>query len=212
MWYNHIYLQTYITAIAVVVGVFYMRQLSTLAKLILLLVFANTAVDVFATYIDKHLGFSTHLTYSIFTVCEIIYIVFIYSKEFTENSQKFQLYGLIICIFIFSLLNLVFVQGYHTFNTITFSIAGLATAILSYLTIRREIKHNTIRPDNILVWFSIANLVFYLGSMPVMTLITIQEEIVPSLMKSLLSIKNLVYSIWSILISIGFLCQKKQMI
>ncbi len=213
MWYEKILFSTYFVLGAILVGVTLLPRLSLFAKLILFLLFANAAVDIYATYSATVLDKKTTGLYSIYTAIEFAFIVYIYSKTKLNNKHKPIIYLSIITVLVFSIINLKFIQGAETFNTYTFVLGGFLVSIFSYQKIRNAISNDILNATDILVWFSVANIIFYLGALPVLLSAPIFEDrTLKDLGNSLFIIKDVSYSFWSAIIAIGFICQKKKSI
>jgi hypothetical protein len=212
MWYEKILFSTYCALAAVIVGVMFLPRLSSFAKLIWFLLIANVSVDISATYIDVVLSKNTLSLYSIYTAIEFAFILYIFSKINLYKKYQLVIYLSIFFVLVFSIINFKYIQGDKNFNTYTFALGGFLVSLFSYLNIRYSMKIDGLKGSDIMLWFSVANIIFYIGALPVLLSAPIAKEIPDSLGKSLFIIKDVTYSLWSLLIAIGFICQKKEII
>jgi hypothetical protein len=211
MWYKHINPPTFVAFFAALAGLILFNRLSAIAKIALVLLFLNVITDVYATYLAEH-DVNNHICYSILTTVEHVLIILSYSAIYRNNNIKFIFYGLSLLIFVCSVLNLLFIQGADSFNTFTFVPIGLIVSILSYLRIRSSILNEDKFQYQFSFWFAAANFQYFIIVAPILSAVLAANEMSYSLSISFKQVNNTAYIIWSVLISIGFICQEKKTI
>lgn len=210
MWYKEVLFSTYFATAAFIVGVILLPRLSFISKTILLIVFANIITDLYSTYLSIQLNKSTHFLYNIFTGVEYTAMLLInLYKPHSSLYRKF-LSGSIFFLITLYLFNF-YKYGIEDLNTYLYAIGSFIVCIFSYLRIRFTITSDNVEFSNILIWFALANITFSVGALPIL-LITPIKGIPNSIANDLFVIKDIAYSIWAVLITIGFLCQKKKTI
>lgn len=212
MWWEDIYIPTYFTIAAILAGVVKLRRLSTISKLVLVILILNLVADLYTTYLSYH-SVNTLFYNSLHTGVEQLFILWIYYSTKIYNKQKRLLLYTIIIGGLLAIYNIFFWQGPKQFTTYTFIPFGLLIAFLSYINIRYFIISNIAVLSNIIFWFSIANFVYFIVIVPIMSFLPLAIEISLDLAKTLkMYTNNIAYGVWSVLIAIGFICQRKKTI
>lgn len=207
-WIEHIYLHTYIVSAIIPVGAFFLRRLSFIARLVLLLIMINVGMDVYATYIDKALKLHTHFAYNVYLVFEFPFIVFIYSLVVNNLKSKNLLRYASLIVFALLFMVLFYDKNPNNFNYVNYTIGGLLISSISYLILRKKIVDYELEAADISLWFLVANFILYLITIPALSLVPLHEKLPSALLKNILTIKNSAYILWAILLGFGFICQK----
>jgi hypothetical protein len=209
-WYEDIYIQTYVTAAAIIVGAIFLRRLLLVYWVVWGILWANVIVDVYTTYLAFN-SLNTLPYNNILMLSEGMVIILLYYIHSPFTTGKRILLYLSLIYLIFSIINFVFIQGEDNLNTYSIMPCGLVIAILSYLNIRMFITSETFF-KSLLFWFSVANFIYFIVVIPSLSFLPIANNISYELGASLKVINDTAYILWSLIISIGFICQKKRAI
>jgi hypothetical protein len=149
--------------------------------------------------------------YNCYLIAQYLFYLYFYYLATRNSNVKRWIVALAGIYFLFSLINVIFIQPIHTVNSYTIIAASL---IMLFLTLTyfiellrdKEIKNLTSEP---LVWISIGAFIFHIGNLPFFiflnTLNKTNLSLALTLFKIILILNSLMYSFYAI----AFLCQPK---
>lgn len=206
MTFLNLHIQSIIVLLVGLVGLFKLSQLNFSGKLILVLVWQNFFVDLYATYLADS-GFYNIWVYNIHLPIQYSLTLFIYSTLF-EKKKRSIIYLIIPIVILFAMLNGLFIQQ-NLFNTYTIFLSGTFIAIISYLLLRDYVVEESNLFSNLSFWFIAANFIYFIISINTLNSMPLAVEVSSETAKKLLAINYFAYILWSILIGTGFICLKK---
>lgn len=159
------------------------------------------------------LSLNNSFLYNLLIPVEIILTLIIYFNYVQRKTSKRYI---LICMFlfiIFSILNLVVIQDFFKeFANHTFFAGGIIVSYLSYSIWLNDIKNDLLSLQNVILWFTAANFIYYTTTIPIISahnwLSTYSKEVAFPIF-----IINLVmYGLWAIIIGLGFIWKRQTII
>lgn len=184
------------------------KLLSTWMHVAMLTVLLDLITDIIAIVVG-HIYHNNNGVYSISNSILFCVTYIIYSHMLNLRMLKKTLLWFIVAYLFICIGDLFFIQGWKTLNTYAYFPGAMAIAWLSFTYMKQCVEDIDIPLlPNIFFWFSIANLLYYVGSISVVSTI-------PMLAASSSKVWNMVYPIntalhcaWYIIITLGFIWKK----
>lgn len=197
----HLRLPTWICFIAAVIAVNRATKSQGVSIWIGVLLVLNFTGD-FVGVILLSKGFPNAGLYNTSTVIEQVITLWIYLK-YSDSGYvvvKRVLIGLVIAM---ALSNTLFTGWNEGFHWETFILSGIIVAVVSYLEFRAIVLTGNIR--NVILWFALANLIYYTLMVPSMSSVPKAYKISEVLSYNLKLVNDAAYIAWSIILSIALL-------
>jgi len=203
-----IHIQTYIVIVAFIIGCLAFKYLTKVEKGIILILGLNVICDLITSFLAEK-NQNTHVYYSILTLAEGLIVIFMYLKSLNSKFLIFSLALVIPSLLLFGIYNILFIQGLWTLNTYTFAPLGLMIMVFSYIMIRKFIGTHAFSINNLMLWFAVACFIYYgIGVLNICLFIWAQHNMI-AYAAYLLNFNNVLYSIYSFLLIIGFIYKIK---
>ena len=203
--------QFYFVLTAALTGAIFIRRFSLVEKLIWIILVLNVLIDAYARYIGSQ-GIHNGICYNVLVPLEILIMIYIYNITSKNHAYKILTYGLSGVLLVFAVVVAMFLQERDKLHTYTIAFGGIMVGALSYLRLRKIIINDINLTDNILFWFCAANFIYYIIFIPVLSVLPIANDISNELARSIKKVNNYAYALWSTLITIGFICSRKNAI
>jgi hypothetical protein len=206
------HIPTFIAAIALAIGIYRIKRFKSFEYLILLIISLNLIADLI-TWEPSMQQKNTAIYYNILVPTELILLLSVYYSYLPFNNIKRVLIYVIPALGIFSIINGFFIQDiFSVFASHTFIAGGFIVAVFSYILIRHATKEDTISKYNTLLWYAAANFVYYSISVPVLSSNNWLLLYSRNMAFPIYVVNIIVYGIWGLLISLGFIWKLKPII
>jgi len=190
-------------------GIFQFGKLKHWERLILLVLLLNVVVDLIAIRLTV-LNKQTVFCYNIYVPIEFLIMLLVYYLYLKPGKTRRMLVYVIPLVVLYAVFNGLFLQDINNeFASYTFFIGGFIIALFSYLIWKQEVQEKDIDSRNIILWFSAANFLYFIITIPALS--ANNWLVVHDTDKALpVQIINVVmYGIFSIIISLGFIWHQK---
>jgi hypothetical protein len=197
-------------AFTAIIGTFRIKSFLKNEYLILVILWANTIIDIYATNMSLKEQ-NNSVLYNILIPFEVILTLGIYYFYIQKVFIRNMIFINIIIFTLFSLLNLIFFQNFYSeFASFTFFIGGFLISLFSYFLMRYEVENKIISGSNLILWFAFANFLYYLVSVPVMSANNWLVEYSKDMALPVHGINLFIYGLWALVICIGILWKNNQ--
>lgn len=131
----------------------------------------------------------------------LFYIYFeLFNSSFVKRTIKYAYPGFLF----FFLINYFFIQGMYVFNNYTFVPSYAFLALLAFKHLQQCVDQLTENPfSNFFFWFSMANLLDFTVSAPLLGILSWFAYENETIARSLYLINDIVYVMWFTILSIG---------
>lgn len=181
-------------------GALILRRRDTMPYFTLFL-FMSVVFEFFVeTYIEQKYK-NNYVAYAIFGSFTVSYYLFLYLREIFKGRRTILLITLYL---VFCAINLFIIQGYYTFNNISYNLGMMVVVISIFVYFRKILVRRTyFKLASIpLFWLSVGIIMFYSSAFPVLTftnfLIRLEMNLA-SAMYDLVQIGN-------VFLSLSFIC------
>jgi hypothetical protein len=199
-------------AIVALIGIYRIRNLKGYEYLILLTLFLNIIVDLLALKMSV-LFINNSFLYNLLTPIEILLTLIIYYQYLTTSKVKRLLAICIFLYFLFSFLNVIFIQDFYIeYANHSFFTGGILVCLFSYLVWLNDIKNDLLSKKNIVLWFAAANFIYYTSTIPIISAHNWLSFYFKEMAFSVYSLNLVMYGIWGIIIGMGFIWKRQAVI
>lgn len=196
-------LYKYILALSffISLGVFIWKRKDTLPYFTLFL-FISVVFEFFVeTYIETKYKYN-YVAYAVFGSFSVSYYFYLYMREIFQDRRISV--TLISVYLLFCVINLYFIQGFDTFNNISYN-AGMMAVVISIFVYFRKVlvKQPYFKLASLpLFWLSLGIIMFYSSAFPILTFINFLIELEMDLASALYDLVQ----IGNIFLSLSFIC------
>lgn len=198
------------TIIPAIIGLIRSKSLSKKLRLLLLYCIIIAAKEITCVILAQN-GYRNLAIYNIANIIDSIPLFLIYYLEFKSKNLKQIILSFIIVSTLFSILNIIWLQGFLSFNTFSiFSVnffKTITTLLYFYILLKEAENLNLIKTP--LFWVSAGLLIYSVGTSLIFSLYEIYLEFPVEISDGIWAINSLLYIFLNILFSIAFLCQPK---
>ncbi len=160
---------------------------------------------LFEFYIETYIETiykNNYVAYAIFGSFTVAYYMFLYLREIFRDKMMIILF--ISVYLIFCIVNLYFIQGFNTFNNISYNIGMMAVVISIFVYFRKILVRQTyFKLATIpLFWLSVGIIMFYSSAFPVLTFTNFLVRLEMNLASALYDLVQ----IGNVFLSLSFIC------
>jgi hypothetical protein len=185
-----------------------LKKLYGSEKLIVAIIWINVVADLLGSIMAIKYSFN-EMVFNISAPIEQVLTLFVYSKA-GETRRLVNVHKIsITLIILLSLSNYFIIQNPYGFHYYTFIFSGITVAVFSYTQLKFTIQQN-VPWRSVLLWFSGANLIYYSLMVSSVSTMPLAYDISKDLAISIKTVNDVGYIIWSALISVGILWNKKK--
>ena len=192
------------------IGVFRSRSLDNKLRLLLFYCSIIAIKEIVSVFLAQN-GYRNLEVYNISNIVDSIPLFLIYYLEFSNKTLKKTIIIFIAIPTLFSIYNIISLQGYEVFNTYSISIVNLfkilATLLYFYNILKKAENLNLIKTP--LFWISSGLLIYSVGTFLIFSLYDVHLQFPTGVRRLVWSINSLLYIFLNIIFSIAFLCQPK---
>jgi hypothetical protein len=212
---DFVHVSAYIGFVVIVFGLYKWTYLNKSEKYVMLVMSLNLLADIIAGVMRNYSipNTANATLYNLLTATELSVIIYLYGSAtelrntyLGKHYKKF----LVLYIFVFSS-NFIFNQGPFVLNTYTYLPMSIVAGIISFAYLRKVTDEDTSPRllENLLFWYSVANLIYYICHIPFVSVQHPPFGFSILVKTTLKNINTIMYSAWFIIIGIGFLWKKK---
>lgn len=188
--------------------IFFRRDTPIYLKILTVYLLYTLVNELVAGYLWEINGSTTPL-YNIYNILNNSCYLFILYSFIKDGKIKRIASYVLISFFIFSLLNLFFIQGLTTFNTITFALGSLLVIVLCvyYFLELFRLRHyvNLVKEPSF--WIAVALIFYFPCSFPLLATSNLMLELPTIIMNNLSTLLQLMNILLYSLFAIAFLCK-----
>lgn len=182
-------------------GIYIHRKRDTLPYFTVFLFISVLFEFYIETYIET-INKNNYVAYAIFGSFTVAYYMFLYLREIFRDKMMIILF--ISVYLIFCIVNLYFIQGFNTFNNISYNIGMMAVVISIFVYFRKILVRQTyFKLATIpLFWLSVGIIMFYSSAFPVLTFTNFLVRLEMNLASALYDLVQ----IGNVFLSLSFIC------
>jgi hypothetical protein len=201
-------INSYVCLTAGILGLYFSIKLYSYEKLIVGIIWINVVADLIGSIMAIKFSFN-EVVFNVSAPIEQVLTLYVYSKGDKKKSVVYIHRISMVLIIILLLSNYVIIKNPYGFHYYTFIISGIIVAVFSYWQLKSLIQQS--HPwRSVILWFSGANLIYYSSMVSSVSSMPLANDISRNLAMSIKTINDVGYIIWSLLIAIGILWNKKK--